>query len=407
MHGFSRRTEVGAVLEWIDRHALRLGREQVSLDEASGRVLAEQVIASIDVPAFDRAAMDGYALHGDESSGATDYNPLAFAVLGQALPGQPFEGPVLPTTAVRVMTGAAMPLGADAVVPAEYAQEKASQVEITLAVSPGKHIGRRAEDIRAGSPVLDEGRRLRPQDLGLLASLGIAKAWVVDRPRVRIIVTGNEVVNPGEPKGLYQIFDANSAMLRGLVASFGAPVVQGVLGVVLGSTGGMLIEDVSLFVGAVLRAVPRRQRGSRATASRRGRRARHSWRRDAAFESRRSRSHRRYSGVPPSRQSRVLSLRLRLLCRARHPPARRAARGLAASHAARYRCPQDRSDIGRVDHCRVALVNNQVEARLDRLDLYPGTVRRPRIRDRTLRERGVRPRCGGDGLFVRMTRVPM
>jgi molybdopterin molybdotransferase len=224
MHGFSKRTEVGAVLEWIDRHALRLGREQVSLDEASGRVLAEQVIASIDVPAFDRAAMDGYALHGDESSGATDYNPLAFAVLGQALPGQPFEGPVLPATAVRVMTGAAMPLGADAVVPAEYAQEKAGQVEITLAVSPGKHIGRRAEDIRAGSPVLDEGRRLRPQDLGLLASLGIARAWVVDRPRVRIIVTGNEVVNPGEPKGLYQIFDANSAMLRGLVARDGGVV---------------------------------------------------------------------------------------------------------------------------------------------------------------------------------------
>jgi molybdopterin molybdotransferase len=166
MHGFSKRTEVGTVLEWIDRHALRLGREQVSLDEASGRVLAEQVIASIDVPAFDRAAMDGYALHGAESSGATDYNPLAFAVLGQALPGQPFEGPVLPATAVRVMTGAAMPLGADAVVPAEYAQEKVGQVEITLAVSPGKHIGRRAEDIRAGSPILDAGRRLRPDIRG-------------------------------------------------------------------------------------------------------------------------------------------------------------------------------------------------------------------------------------------------
>ena len=224
MHGFSKRSEVDAVLEWIDRHALRLGHTPVSLDEASGRILAKQVIASIDVPAFDRSAMDGYALHGAESSGASDYNPIAFAVLGQALPGQPFDGSVLSATAVRVMTGAAIPAGADAIVPAEYAQETGGQVEITLAVGPGKHIGRCGEDIRAGSPVLEEGRRLRPQDLGLLASLGIAQALVVDEPRVRIIVTGNEVVDPGESKGPYQIFDANSAMLRGLVARDGGVI---------------------------------------------------------------------------------------------------------------------------------------------------------------------------------------
>lgn len=224
MHGFSQRAEVGTVLKWIDQHAIRLAHTSVSLDEASGRVLAKQVIASIDVPAFDRSAMDGYALLGAETSGASDYNPLAFAVLGQALPGRPFEGAVLPATAVRVMTGAALPTGADAVVPAEYAQETAAQVEITLAVGPGKHIGYRGEDIRAGTPVLEEGRRLRPQDLGLLASLGIAEAPVVAQPRVRLVVTGNEVVDPGEAKGPYQIYDANSAMLRGLIARDGGVV---------------------------------------------------------------------------------------------------------------------------------------------------------------------------------------
>ncbi|MEO8304788.1 MAG: gephyrin-like molybdotransferase Glp [Betaproteobacteria bacterium] len=217
MHGFSQRAEVGAVLDWIDRHARCLGRELASLDDASGRVLADRVIASIDVPAFDRCAMDGYALHGAETSGASDYNPLTFSVVGQALPGGPFDGAVSLATAARVMTGAALPAGADAVVPAEYASEKAGEVEITLAVSPGKHIGRLGEDIRAGTPVMDAGRRLRPQDLGLLASLGIAEVGVVARPRVRVIVTGNEVVSPGETKGLYQIFDANSAMLRGLI----------------------------------------------------------------------------------------------------------------------------------------------------------------------------------------------
>jgi molybdopterin molybdotransferase len=224
MHGFSQRVEVETVLKWIDQHARRLGYEFVSLDEASGRILAEEVIAPLNVPAFDRCAMDGYAVHGAETAGASDYNPLAFSLVGQALPGQPFDGQVLSGTAVRVMTGAAVPAGADAVVPAEYAQESGSQVEITLAVPPGKHIGCCGEDIQVGTSVLHEGRRLRPQDLGLLASLGVAQARVVEAPRVRIIVTGNEVVSPGEPKGLYQIYDANSAMLRGLIARDGGVV---------------------------------------------------------------------------------------------------------------------------------------------------------------------------------------
>lgn len=221
MHGFSQRAEVATVLTWIDQHARRLGSVRIALESACGRVLAQQVIAPFSVPPFDRAAMDGYALRGAETSGASDYNPLAFAVLGQALPGQPFLGSVLPGTAVRVMTGAAVPAGADAVVPAEYAQESAGQVEITLPVATGKHIGCRGEDIEAGALVLEEGRRLRPQDLGLLASLGLAQVPVVESPRVRIIVTGNEVVSPGEPKGPHQIYDANSAMLRGLIARDG------------------------------------------------------------------------------------------------------------------------------------------------------------------------------------------
>ena len=224
MHGFSQRAEVGVVVQWIDEHAHRLGPTRMPLDRATGRVLAERVIATIDVPAFDRAAMDGYALHGDETSGASDYNPLAFAILGEALPGRPFDGAVPPASAVRIMTGAALPEGADSVVPAEYAREASGQVEITLAVSPGKHIGRRGEDIRAGAAVLEPGRSLRPQDLGLIASLGIAEIAVVAEPRVRIIVTGNEVVSPGTPKGEHQIYDANSAMLRGLVARDGGVV---------------------------------------------------------------------------------------------------------------------------------------------------------------------------------------
>src|SRR5262250_2228803 len=94
MRGFNRRTEVDDALQWIARHAVPLGVEAVAIDAASGRVLASDVVAAFDVPGFDRAAMDGYAVRGDETTGASDYNPLAFRVVGRALPGQPFEGSV-------------------------------------------------------------------------------------------------------------------------------------------------------------------------------------------------------------------------------------------------------------------------------------------------------------------------
>ena len=150
MHGFTARAEVRTALAWIDAHAYRLANERVAVDAAADRVLAQQVIAPLDVPAFDRAAMDGYALHGALTTGATEYTPLEFTVVGQVLAGQAYAGEVRPGTAVRIMTGAALPSGADAVVPAEYARLVGTQVEVSVAVPPGRHVGRRGEDIRAG-----------------------------------------------------------------------------------------------------------------------------------------------------------------------------------------------------------------------------------------------------------------
>jgi molybdopterin molybdotransferase len=224
MRGFSRRAEVETAWSWIDRHAQRLAAESVPIDQASGRVLAREVMAADDVPAFDRAAMDGYAVRGDETTGASDYNPLAFRVIGRALPGQPFDGRVQTAEAVRIMTGAPLPAGADAVVPAEYVRDTPDGIETSMAFAPGKHVGRIGEDIARGAAVLPAGRRLRPQDAGVLASLGLGHVDVIRRPRVRIVVTGNEVVAPGRPKGLHDIYDANSSMLHGLVARDGGRV---------------------------------------------------------------------------------------------------------------------------------------------------------------------------------------
>src|SRR5262245_35054197 len=173
MRGFSRRAEVAEVWQWIDRHAKPLTAETVSIDETSGRVLAGDVIAAADVPAFDRAAMDGYAVRGEETTGAGDYNPLGFRVIGRALPGQPFDGTLQAGDAVRIMTGAPLPAGADAVVPAEYVRDTAHGIEVSMSFGPGKHVGRVGEDIARGATVLTAGRRLRPQDVGVVASLGL------------------------------------------------------------------------------------------------------------------------------------------------------------------------------------------------------------------------------------------
>jgi molybdopterin molybdotransferase len=148
MHGFRRRSEVPAVLEWIDRHAERLGDETVSLEQATGRILANDIIAPLDVPDFDRSAMDGYALRGAETSGASEYNPLAFPVLGQSMPGQPFVDVVRTNATVRIMTGAPVPQGLDAVVPVEYATESEGQIAITRPVAPGQNVGHCGEDIK-------------------------------------------------------------------------------------------------------------------------------------------------------------------------------------------------------------------------------------------------------------------
>jgi molybdopterin molybdotransferase len=221
MRGFARRSTVAEAIAWIDARVPRLSNESIPLDTSAGRVLARPVISGIDVPMFDRAAMDGYAVRAEETTGADLYQPVSLRVVGESLPGRPAGVSVNRGEAVRIMTGAPLPAGADAVVPSEHARESGEHVELTAAVPVGKHVGLRGEDIPAGTIVLSEGRVLRPQDLGLLASIGRSSVEVIRRPRVRVIVTGNELVPPGEARGPYQIYDANSFQLAALVARDG------------------------------------------------------------------------------------------------------------------------------------------------------------------------------------------
>jgi molybdopterin molybdotransferase len=217
MRGFARRTTLCDARAWLDRQIRPLVAESVGLSEAAGRILAEPISSPVDVPSFPRAMMDGFAVQASDTLGASNYNRLPLKVIGQILPGDSGAMQVVSGTAVRIMTGAPLPAGADAVLPVEKAETEGDQLFALAAVSPGKHVGQRGEDIRAGSQVMQRGRRLRPQDLGVLSSMGLAEVPVVRRPRVRIVVTGNELLPPGTtPRGV-QIADANSPMLAALV----------------------------------------------------------------------------------------------------------------------------------------------------------------------------------------------
>jgi len=225
MKGFAERADVEEVERFLALHARRLEAESVALDACIGRVLAEQVRARVNVPGFARSAMDGYALRGQESFGASEYDPIPFRIVGESMPGRPFPGEVGKGEAVRIMTGAPLPRGADAVVMAEVTSEHGGQVDVSQAVAPQRHVGEIGEDVREGDVLLEPGRRLRPQDAGVLASIGHAKVACVRRPRARLVVTGNELLAPGSvPQGA-SIVDSNSVVLRGLLARDGASVL--------------------------------------------------------------------------------------------------------------------------------------------------------------------------------------
>jgi len=228
MRGFEHRHTVAAALAWLDGQLRALPAERVALAQAAGRVLAVPIVSDVDVPGFDRATMDGYAVVAASTDGASAYSRLPLLVIGDSMPGHPFTGAVSAGEAVRVMTGAPMPRGANAVLPAEWVEAEPGTPERSIAaltaVSPGKHVGRLGEDIVRGTRLLEPGRVLRPQDLGVLSSVGRAEVEAVRRPRVRLVVTGNELLPAGERPHGFQIADANGPMLSALVVRDGGVV---------------------------------------------------------------------------------------------------------------------------------------------------------------------------------------
>ena len=200
--------------------------ERVRLREESGRVLATQAVASIDVPQFDRAAMDGYAVIAEDTFGAGRYEPKVLRCIEKVYTGQVPAHAVSRGECIEIATGAPMPAGADAVVMVEETEPADDeQVRIFTPVYPRQHVGRRAADIVAGQPLLAEGTVLSPSRIGALAAIGAFEVDVYAKPRVAILSTGNEIVEPGDPLAPGQIYDINGFTITSVVTSHGGAAI--------------------------------------------------------------------------------------------------------------------------------------------------------------------------------------
>ena len=206
-----------------------LPEEKVPILAALGRVTSRDVKAAYDIPPHANSAMDGYAVRAADTCDATPERPVRLRVIGEVAAGYVPEVQVVPGTAVRIMTGAPIPAGADAVVRFEWTRKEGEHILVEQAVPPGQDVRPAGEDVRAGELVIPAGTRLRPQELGMLASLGHGEVWVHRRPRVGILATGDELVGIDEPLAPGKIRNANSYSNYAQVLRYGGePVLLGV-----------------------------------------------------------------------------------------------------------------------------------------------------------------------------------
>ena len=237
---------VDQALERVTAAFAPLGEyERVPLLDALGRVLVEDAPADVNLPPFDNSAMDGYAVRAADVAMAAEARPVALRVIGEVAAGRVAERPAQRGEAYRILTGAPLPPGADAVVPYEYtdgagfggwsgnagarlaAQE--TQVRVFRAVEPGENVRYAGEDQRKGEVVLRAGAVVRPAEVGVLASLGRTAVWVHRRPRVAVLSTGDEVVPIDQPLSPGKIRNANGYALAALVRHYGGePLALGI-----------------------------------------------------------------------------------------------------------------------------------------------------------------------------------
>ncbi|GAB4328390.1 MAG: molybdopterin molybdotransferase MoeA [Calditrichia bacterium] len=220
------------------------GIEVISITEALGRVLAEQILAPLDSPQFDNSAMDGFAVKWDDIRPVLSGTPITLKLLGESRAGIPASEALKPGCAIRINTGGMMPAGADSVVPVEETVEEGDTVKILQVKKEGQHVRKQGEEFRKGDVLLEEGTPLEAPQLALLAHVGLGQIKVYAKPKISLIITGSELVAVGDEKAPYQIHDSNSHMLAALVKRAGGEVL----------TSGRVEDNLDATIAAIRKA---------------------------------------------------------------------------------------------------------------------------------------------------------
>jgi molybdenum cofactor synthesis domain-containing protein len=226
-------------------YAPLVAAEEIPLSEAIGRVLRQEAVSDTDLPPFDRARMDGYALRAEDTTGASAAHPARLREVGAIAAGQIFNRSIESGEAVRIMTGAPVPAGADAVQKIEVIRVSGDVVEIAEPVTPGQFITPRGIEAKAGEVMIAFGARITPAAAAVLASFGYARVAVSERPRLALLSTGSELVEVHETPQPSQIRNSNTYSLAGYAAAAGAAVVS----------AGIVRDDFAATTEAIAEAV--------------------------------------------------------------------------------------------------------------------------------------------------------
>ena len=229
--------------------------ERIPILEAHGRVIAHAELSAVDVPPFDRAAMDGYAVIAADTFGASSFEPKTLACIATVFTGQVARERVSRGTCIQIATGAPLPDGADAVVMVEETEKgSGGEVRVLTPVYPRQNVGRRGADISAGQSLFSAGEVLTPSRIGALAAIGQTSVDVFARPRIAILSTGNEIVAPGQPLAPGQLYDINQFTLASIIAAHGGvpivyPTVEDSLQALTTAVAATEGEDIVVFSG--------------------------------------------------------------------------------------------------------------------------------------------------------------
>jgi len=232
LRGFQRLTSVEDALQlFFEKWRFEKSKTvTVPLCKALNRILAEDIVAKEDLPRFDRSAVDGYAVRAEETFGASQFKPKTFKIMKEKEIGR--------RQAKQVWTGNPLPRGANAVVMLENTKRVDTEIEVWVPVTPSENVSRKGEDVPKGEIAINAGTRLKPQHLGLIAALGIKMVKVVEKPKIAILSTGDELVEIGDKPKEDQIFEVNRLVLSALCEEFGVETLD--LGIVKDDLNGIL-----------------------------------------------------------------------------------------------------------------------------------------------------------------------